>query len=161
MNNEENAIVNVSDMKIVKQPVNLTTMGLGSCLGVSMYDKKMKIGGLLHARMPYIMEYNNKENEYMFVDSGIRVMYRSMLLNGAKKENIEVKLVGGAGMFDLGDSYQKIGERNLAAALETLKELRLEVSSKDCGGKKSRTVILDTTTGFMIIKSSVGRHKRI
>ena len=44
--------VGMADLKACKCPDALTTLGLGSCVGVALYDPVTKIGGLLHCIVP-------------------------------------------------------------------------------------------------------------
>ncbi len=158
---EATLVVGLGDMKIAKNPQNITTMGLGSCVGVTMYDPHSKIGGLLHAMMPYIDEINNKSNKYMFVDEGIKEMLKAMVSSGAKKSTIRVKVAGGAEMFRFTrDAFERIGERNQEAAFKTLAELGFRVDASDCGKNYGRTITLDTSTGELAIKS-VGKNNTI
>lgn len=43
--------VGMADLKACKCPDALTTLGLGSCVGVALYDPVTKIGGLLHCML--------------------------------------------------------------------------------------------------------------
>ena len=44
--------VGIADMNIVKEPKTIRTSGLGSCVGVVLYDEKKKIAGMLHVMLP-------------------------------------------------------------------------------------------------------------
>ena len=39
--------VGMADLNIAKAPNSLTTLGLGSCIGLTLYDPVAKIGGIL------------------------------------------------------------------------------------------------------------------
>ncbi|MFV0519762.1 MAG: chemotaxis protein CheD [Lachnospirales bacterium] len=154
-------VVGLGDMKIAKFPQNITTMGLGSCVGITMYDPHTKLGGLLHAMMPYIDELNNKSNKYMFVDEGIKEMLKVMISQGAKKSVIEIKVVGGAEMFSFTkDAFERIGPRNQESAFKTIMELGYNVKAYDCGKNYGRTITLDTKNGDLIVKS-VGKNNKL
>lgn len=158
---EATLVVGLGDMKIAKFPQNITTMGLGSCVGITMYDPHSKIGGLLHAMMPYIDEINNKSNKYKFVDEGIKEMLRAMVSSGAKKSTIQIKVVGGAEMFRFTrDAFERIGHRNQEAAFKTIDELGYTVLSQDCGKNYGRTITLDTQNGSLVVKS-VGQNNKV
>lgn len=44
--------VGMADLKTAKAPNTLTTLGLGSCIGLTLYDPVTKIGGLVHYMLP-------------------------------------------------------------------------------------------------------------
>ncbi len=51
----------------------LATYALGSCIGLSVYDPKAAVGGLLHYMLPdsAIDPARSRQNPYMFADTGI------------------------------------------------------------------------------------------
>ncbi len=44
--------VGMADLNICKSPDAITTLGLGSCIGIALYDPVTKIGGLAHIMLP-------------------------------------------------------------------------------------------------------------
>ena len=44
--------VGMADLNTCKNPDVITTLGLGSCIGISLYDPVTKIGGLAHVMLP-------------------------------------------------------------------------------------------------------------
>ena len=54
MNLDEMIKVGMADLKVGKSPDVLTTLGLGSCVGVAIYDPVTKISGLLHCMLPHL-----------------------------------------------------------------------------------------------------------
>ena len=49
---ENLVVVDISDQKIAASPDRLITYALGSCVGVSLYDPAMRMGGLAHVFLP-------------------------------------------------------------------------------------------------------------
>ena len=72
-----------------------------------------------------------------------------------QKKNIIAKLAGGAQMFAFRQSLDlmRIGHRNVVAARERLNELEIPIVSEDTGGNHGRTIILDSGTGILRIKT--------
>jgi len=147
--------VGMADLKVIKAPGILTTLGLGSCVGIALYDNANKIAGLAHAMLPFSNEIIKNENKAKFVDSGIKLLIEKMIEKGAKKENIVAKIVGGSQMFsyNMECSILKIGERNVMAAKMILKNEKIKIISEDTGGNYGRTIQFDSQDGSVIVKT--------
>ncbi len=150
--------VGMADLNIAKHPQNLTTIGLGSCVGVVLYDSKSRIGGMAHIMLPSSLDVKNNSNKAKFADTAIVELLNIMMEAGAVKNNIVAKLAGGSQMFSFPNSIDivKIGQRNVAAAKHIIKTLSIEIVAEDTGGNYGRTIELYTQTGILIVKT-VGR----
>ncbi|WMW22351.1 chemotaxis protein CheD [Methanolobus mangrovi] len=149
-------IVGMADSAVAKKPTKLTTLGLGSCVGISLYDKSTYIGGMVHIMLPSIDQARSKENMAKFADTGIPSLLDSMVDEGAYKHRITAKIAGGASMFSFNSSTQlNIGERNIAATKQVLKELKIPIIAQDTGLNYGRTIILDTENGELTVKSAI------
>jgi chemotaxis protein CheD len=134
----------------------LITYALGSCLGITIYDPVVKVGGLLHVMLPMssIDPVKAEENPYMFVDTGVPRLFLDCYKLGAKKERLIVKVAGGAcanGNAD--DDYFQIGKRNIVMLRKLLWKNNVLLKSQDVGGSISRTMTLDIDSGLVLIKS--------
>lgn len=152
-------IVGIGDCAIARSPVKIKTSGLGSCLGITLYDRQKKIGGLLHTMLPNIKDGTIKDNPVKFTDAGIEYLVDKIIKRGSSIEKLEAKIVGGAGMFE--NSRLNIGERNIKSARETMKKLGVEVIAEDTGKNYGRTVIFDTLNGDLLIKTVLKGDKII
>jgi len=148
-------VVVVSDMKIGKNGDTLVTHALGSCLGLTVWDPGLKIGGLLHAMLP--LSKINKEkadgNPFMFVDTGVPALFRQLYDLGAQKSRLVVKAAGCGNPLGKNEMF-KIGERNHTLLKKLLWKNNVMLTAEDCGGTRSRTVYFDLTTGRVVISSS-------
>lgn len=146
--------VGIADFKITKSPNKLITVGLGSCIGISLYDNKMKIGGLLHIMLPDSQQFSNVTNPLKFADLGIPILVKSMQQKGSKITDMTAKIAGGASMFKFSDKslITDIGKRNSEAVISALNKLSIPILSKDIGGNKGRTMIFDTLDGSVKIR---------
>ena len=143
--------VGMADLKVCKCPDALTTLGLGSCVGVALYDPVTKISGLL----PDSTQIRNNSNLAKFADTGIDELIRQMAALGANKNRLVAKIAGGAQMFAMtttNDSL-RVGERNAEAAKKKLKEYNIRLLAEDCGLNYGRTVEFYSETGDYVIKS--------
>ncbi|MPM90368.1 Chemoreceptor glutamine deamidase CheD [bioreactor metagenome] len=158
----ENVIVGIADFKIVKAPNQIMTVGLGSCCGVVLYDETSKIAGLVHVLLSDSKFEKSVVNKAKYADSGINLLYQEMIRAGANTRFIRAKLAGGAHMFNFkntGNSIFTIGERNVKACKETLAKLKISIVSEDVLGSCGRTIVFDTTTSKLRIKS-VGKSDK-
>ena len=154
--------VGMADLKIGRAPDTLTTLGLGSCIGLTLYDPAAKIGGLVHYMLPDSTKLKSNTNIAKFGDTGIRELLRLILEAGATKRKLVAKIAGGASMFEMSglSSIGSVGERNAEAAKQLLKELQIPLIAEDTGLNYGRTVELNCENGDFLIKS-VGRGSKV
>ena len=151
--------VGMADLKIAKNPDILTTLGLGSCIGIAVWDPMTKIGGLAHIMLPDSTKIRNNSNIAKFADTGIDELIRLMLQAGANKNKLVAKIAGGARMFEVSGATTvgNIGEKNAIASKEKLKQLGIPLLAEDTGLNYGRTVELDCSNGNYLIKA-VGKQ---
>ncbi len=154
--------VGMADIKICKSPDGVTTLGLGSCVGVAIRDPVTKVGGLLHAMLPDSTVIKNNTCVEKFVDSGIEELVKRLVKAGASKGRMEAKLAGGAKMFAFqnNESLSNVGDRNAEAARKKLRAMRIKLLAEDCGLNYGRTVIYYPETGVYVIKA-VGKPEKV
>ena len=133
----------------------LTTLGLGSCVGIALYDTKTKIIGLAHIMLPWSAQTKNNANKAKFADTGIELLINNMTDSGASKSNIVAKLAGGAQMFSFSSvsDMLRVGERNVEATKEVLQKMRIPIISEDTGGNYGRTIEFYSADGRLMIKT--------
>ena len=141
--------VEVAHSEIAKNPDNLITRGVGSCVVVTLYDPKLKIGALSHAVLPQ-HENTDEKNPHRFVDTAIENMLHMMIALGCTKKNIEAKIIGGANMFPSVES--SIGKENVLSAKEKLKKEGIKIAGETTGGTVGRSIELSTENGLVTVK---------
>ncbi len=152
----KNIIVGIAEFNIVKAPDKITTIGLGSCCGIVLYDETKKIAGLVHILLSDSKCDKNLLNRAKYADTGIILLYEEMKKAGANPMYIKAKLAGGAHMFGFKNSDNSIfniGEKNVKTCKEMLTKLRVPIISKDVLGTCGRTITFDTITNKLHIKS--------
>ncbi|MCL2203225.1 MAG: chemotaxis protein CheD [Defluviitaleaceae bacterium] len=151
-------IVGMADLKVVKSPGSLTTLGLGSCVGIALYDAKEKIAGLAHIMLPDSKQIQNNSNVAKFADTAMAKLIKDMEKLGARRINMKAKIAGGAQMFAFNASNDnlRIGDRNIEACINLLKKNNIPLIAKETGENYGRTVELYADDGRFVIKS-VGR----
>ncbi len=157
-----NIIVGVSDMKVSNDLESiLVTYSLGSCIGIAIYDRVARVGGLLHYLLPESSLDLEKagKNPCMFADTGIPALFKAAYKFGAKKQRMKVIIAGGAQVMDP-KGFFNIGKRNDMAARKILHKNNVIIDYKDIGGSVNRTVRLAVKNGDATIKvSGVGEKK--
>jgi chemotaxis protein CheD len=150
-------VVGVGDLKVSNGVgESVITYALGSCLGITAYDPVAKAGGLLHVMLPSaaVDRAKARERPYMFVDSGVPLLFRTCYELGAKKPRMVVKVCGGASTHgDPASDYFKIGARNIAALKQILWKNGVMIEVQDVGGSHSRTMSLEIGTGRVTVRS--------
>jgi len=128
----------------------LVTYGLGSCLGITLYDPVVRVGALLHIMLPLskLQQQDAKKFPLRYVETGVPLLFKACYELGAEKQRIEIRVAGGASvqMAD-GDSVLQIGKRNIISLKRLLMKNRVLTSASDVGGSKSRTLSMRIDTG--------------
>jgi chemotaxis protein CheD len=147
--------VGMAELQVSRHPGILTTLGLGSCVGIALYDRVNKIIGLAHIMLPSSQQARNNSNVAKFADTAIVKLVEEMVKLGASKERIVAKLAGGAQMFAFENSSEmmRIGFRNVISSKEKLKELKIPIVAEDTGGNYGRTIELHSEDGKLLIKT--------
>lgn len=155
--------VGMADLQVAKAPDSLITLGLGSCIGLTLYDPVTKVGGMVHYMLPDSTQLKNNTNIAKFGDTGIRELYNQMIKRGAVPRRMVAKIAGGAKMFEVSglSNVGHVGERNAEQAKKVLKELQIPLIASDTGLNYGRTVTLDCETGEFYIKAVGKTNKTI
>jgi chemotaxis protein CheD len=155
-------VVGMADMRVTNDPEStLITYALGSCIGISLYDPTVKVGGLLHFMLPesQIDLEKAQRNPWMFADTGIPLFFREMYRLGGDKKRIKVKVAGGAQVMDA-EGYFNIGKRNCMALRKILWKNNVFIHAEVVGGNVNRTVRLELSSGEVWVKTS-GEEERL
>ncbi|MGQ9848359.1 MAG: chemotaxis protein CheD [Bacteroidales bacterium] len=150
-----NIIVGIADMKISFEPdIVLITYGLGSCIGMTLYDPFLKVGGLLHFMLPdsKLDTHKGSLNPLIFADTAIPIFFEEIYRLGVKKERLEVRIAGGSHIFDE-SGFFNIGRKNYLMLKKILRDYDIPVKGKDIGGKTNRTLFLEISTGRVFVKT--------
>ena len=151
--------VGMADLKLCKSPDAITTLGLGSCVGIALRDPITKVGGLAHIMLPDSSKISNNQCIAKFADTGIAELVRIMVEAGANRSRLVAKIAGGAQMFALQSKSDTmaVGARNAEAVVKILGEMKIPILAQDTGDSYGRTVEFFPETGDFIIKA-VGRE---
>lgn len=146
--------VGMADLNICKSPDIITTLGLGSCIGLTFYDPVTKVGGMVHYMLPDSTKVRNNGNIAKFADTGIEQLLKKVIAAGASRQRLVAKMAGGAKMFEVnGGSLGNIGQRNIESVHTILRQEGIRLTAEDVGGKVARTLLFDVASGQGCIRS--------
>ncbi len=147
--------VGMAEVKISSAPDILITRGLGSCVGITLYDPIRRIGGLAHPMLPDIHKAKVKTNPAKFVNSVIELMIKEFTKRNCRVSSLMAKVFGGGHMFSAipYDSPFNIGVKNVEKAKEVFSSLKIKIVAEDTGGNYGRTVELYLATGKVRVKT--------
>lgn len=147
--------VGIGDLNVTLPPGKIITLGLGSCVGIALYDSINKVAGLAHIMLPNSKGFTNQSNPLKFADKAIPSLIDNMIKKGANKRYLKAKIAGGASMFSFGDksSIADIGGRNGISVKEILSQMSIPILSQDLGGNSGRTMIIQADDGKVFIRT--------
>jgi len=147
--------IGIAEMGIVKGSQIIRTSGLGSCVGVVIYDEEKHVGGMVHVMLPdSSLAKEGQLNKAKFADTAISELVNKVVLNGGRRLNLKAKLAGGSQMFQFNSSNEmmRIGPRNVEAVLQQLEKLQIRVLGSDVGGNKGRTIEFSPENSLLNIR---------
>jgi chemotaxis protein CheD len=138
----------------------LVSLGLGSCIGLALLDRKMAVAGLAHVVLPQSHGHGDA-NPRKFADLAVPELISEMEAAGARKVRLEAVLVGGASMFAVSSASLEVGQRNEAAVRDALKGARIPVRADATGGSRGRTIRVDVSTGTVTYREAGGQDTEL
>ena len=148
--------VGIAQMDVVKAPNTIRTSGLGSCVGVVLYDESKQIAGLIHVMLPdSSLGRSDAVNVAKFADTGIKALIELLKLEGVHAFRLKAKIAGGAQMFQFTSDKDsmRIGPRNVEAVKVELRKNSIPLVAEDTGGNSGRTIEFDPITSKLNIRT--------
>jgi chemotaxis protein CheD len=142
-------VVRVADLRVGTADDILITQGLGSCVAILLHDAEARIGGLAHVLLPSPALSRPDANPAKFPQSAVPRLLELMVADGAQQRRISARLAGGASMFAAlsPPGTIQMGERNLVAARQVLRQHGVPLVAEAVGGDFGRTVRLSVRDG--------------
>lgn len=148
--------VGIADMNIVRAPDTIRTSGLGSCVGVVVFDQMKELAGMAHIMLPdSTLSKGSALNPAKYADTALYELVNRLVNKGARLSSMRAKMAGGAQMFQFsnGNDLMRIGPRNVEAVRTTLDELRIQIVAEDVGGNSGRTIEFNPKTNLLNIRT--------
>lgn len=149
------------DLVVEASPHILTTAGLGSCVGLALYDPKRKIGGLGHIMLPGMPSMEAIKGSwptyFLYAGAVVGRLLAMLADRGSTSYDLVAKIAGGASMFASSEGLSdSIGRRNAASITELLMKETIPIIAEDTGGSHGRSISFDLSSGVMRVRS-IGR----
>ena len=148
-------VVGISEMKVSDNPEDvIITYSLGSCIGLALYDPRIRVGGLIHCMLPLskIDPARAVDRPCMFTDTGVPRLIMTLLGMGADKRSLVATVAGAAHLLDNQNQFN-IGERNHVVLRKLLWKNSILISAEDIGGTMARTMTLNLESGLTTLRS--------
>lgn len=151
--NEQTAMIGIGEYRVGSFP--MMTIGLGSCIGLTLYDDSLKLGAMVHIMLPDSAGRKDRPGKY--ADTAIPLLLKELNDLGSKNKSLIAKMAGGACMFEYFGTNLNIGERNAERVRAILKENNIPLKKEDVGGKVGRSVtFLPANGGRITIRRADG-----
>jgi chemotaxis protein CheD len=127
----------------------LISVVLGSCVAVSLWDKKLEYGGMNHFLYPRIADPDKATAQYGNVAT--HTLIRLFLGSGSRVENLEAQILGGACQGNGGGDRGGIPQQNIDVAMSLVQNRGIRIASQDVGGNKGRKAIYNSQTNELMV----------
>jgi chemotaxis protein CheD len=155
---EQTAMIGIGEYRVGSFP--MMTIGLGSCIGLTMYDPNLRLGAMVHIMLPESAGRMDRPGKY--VDTAVPLLVKELVALGCKNRSIIAKIAGGACMFEYFGTNLNIGERNAVKVRIILKEHNIQLAAEDVGGKVGRSVtFLPSNDGRVSIRRADGTSNNL
>ena len=144
----------VADYAVAKGTVVISTIGLGSCVAIAIYDRQTRIGGMAHVLLPSEGLSRDKNNRAKFPGTAVPLLLEEMRKLGARGP-FTAKIAGGSSMFGalIASGGINMGERNVLSSRQALSEAGIPLAAQDVGGDYGRSVYFHLDDGRVLVRS--------
>lgn len=156
-------IIGIGELCVSKAPDTITTLGLGSCVGLVLYDRINRIGGMAHIMLPQAPPNVEQKLKAKYADTAFAELLGAMIRAGSNRYLIQAKLAGGAHMFSsaMDSDVMKVGLRNVEMCHRMLSQNSILILAEDVGGNVGRTINFNCETGALNIKTAYPRTEKV
>lgn len=150
--------VNMGQIASFKTHGILTTVGLGSCVGLTLYDAIAKVGVMGHIFLPRSRANDVDAPPGKYADTGVPAMIDEAIRLGAAKSRLKAKMAGGANLFpNLTTNSTSIGQQNIEAVEQHLGIHGIPIAGKDVAGGHGRKMRFFVEDGVVTV-TAIGKE---
>jgi chemotaxis protein CheD len=145
----------LGDVHVSDDPdTSLECLGLGSCIGLCIYDPVVRVAGMAHIVLPESGRVGDTVLPGKFADTAVPMLVQGMLHKGAYKSRMVAKMAGGAQMLQAltAGACIEMGARNIETTRRALAKEGLSLAASDTGGNKGRSLWFDVGTGKLLVR---------
>lgn len=155
---DQTAMIGIGEYRVGS--FRMASIGLGSCIGLTLYSPEQKIGAMVHIMLPESSGRSDRPGKY--ADTAIPLLLNELSAQGVRKNTLIARMAGGATMFEAFSASMNIGQRNITKVKEILSEQNLRLISEDVGGKMGRSVYFTPQeNGKVTVRLANGTSKEI
>jgi chemotaxis protein CheD len=164
------------EMSILEMPTLVTTI-LGSCVAVTLYNRRLEIAAISHALLPHCKRRAYKNNvhdllhgecvqcsdAFKYVDCAVSMMIEAFSRFGITAAETQVQLYGGAKMIAAPKQpggMEPVGLQNSSVAQKVIADHRLTLYAYDIGGTAGRKISFNTKTGHITLHKTVRKTSK-
>jgi len=129
---------------------------LGSCIAVSLWHPKRKIGGMCHYMLPRTRNTREALNG-RYAEDVMQLMMGEVRRLRSNPGEYETKLFGGASMFDSGPGGSSVAQRNICAAESLAIRYGLNIVARNLGGCSYRQLVFNIANGDVWMRQGESR----
>ncbi|WP_096189103.1 chemotaxis protein CheD [Evansella halocellulosilytica] len=148
--------VGMADLKLTTPPNTIRTSGLGSCVGIIIFDERKKLAGMAHIMLPdSSLAKSGAINRAKYANTAIQDLVSGLMKEGATVIRLKAKIAGGAQMFKFSthNEVMRVGPRNVEAVKQALDAHKIPIVSEDVGGNSGRTIEFNPSTMVLEIRT--------
>lgn len=147
--------VAIADGAVARGSDRLRTTGLGSCVGVVLFESRSGLSGMVHVMLPNA-PVAGTDRPTKYADVGVDWLVDQLHKAGAKRSQLRAKIAGGAQMFNTQSTNDvlRVGPRNVDAVLNSLNRLEIPLLAADTGGSVGRTIEFDPETETLWVRTA-------
>jgi len=138
--------LNPGDFYFCAAPLQLATL-LGSCVTVTLWHPRRRIGGMCHFLVPSRKSQQNADPSGYSAEEAFDLFDKAMLRAGSLPHEYQAKLFGGGNMFPDTAGNLNVGLRNIDMARHLLKERGISLLAEHAGGAGHRKLVFDIASG--------------
>jgi chemotaxis protein CheD len=139
----------------------LVSLGLGSCIGLALVDRRTGIAGLAHVVLPASEGHSAGQNKMKFADHAVPALIDKVVRLGGRRPKLEAVLVGGASMFAVSSGALEVGQRNEAAVRDQLAQRRIPIIATETGGNRGRTIRVHLDDMRVTVREAGGKEANL
>ena len=152
---DHSTFVRVADAAVIREEGVLSTVGLGSCVAILLYDPDTRVAGMAHVLLPAPHREFDGREPAKYATTAVPYLLREMGEMGARRQAVIARIVGGASMFARArtSNLAAAGERNLEASRDALDWAGIPVVGEEVGRDHGRSVHLYAADGRVLVTS--------
>jgi chemotaxis protein CheD len=148
-------MVRMGELTISDTPGDvLVSLGLGSCIGLALIDRRAGAAGLAHIVLPEATGSPAPGALHKFADHAVPALFEGMRERGASRVFMEAVMVGGASMF--ASTGTEVGLRNAEAVRSLVAARRVPMVAEAVGGSRGRTIRVHVARGAVTVRDAGG-----